>query len=295
MNKMIKALTTFLLVALWFLPFTGCQQEEPLPENPYDHIPRPDTTHTPVDLGRCSLADIHHRILGPRCALPGCHVGNFEPDFRTPMSSYATLVYHPIIKNNAANSFKYRVIPYDTTRSLLFERITNCCFVNVNDRMPQDNIGQPLPAQDIADIATWIINGARDLFGNLPQFPNTRPKVLNYIAFKSDFSIVYSLDTTHREQGLIYMPFRVPTDIALTIAFQVTDDSTAVSNLQINQLKLSTDPNDFSNPIAVFQCSYFSLPQGEFWATSFYTATLPTNQTLYMRYYVHDNDPQNIT
>jgi hypothetical protein len=293
---MIKkyALLILLVWLCWMLLY-GCKKEEPLPDNPYDSIERPDTTTNPIDFGRNSIADIHKRILLPRCALPGCHVGNFEPDFRTAQSSYATMVYHPIIKNNAANTFKYRVIPYDTARSLLYERITNCCFVNVNDRMPQDNIGQPLPAQDIADIADWIMKGARDIFGNPPQFPNTRPKVINYLAFKSDFSVVYSIDTAYREQGLIYMPFRMPNNTDVTIAFQVTDDSTAVSALQLNQLKLSLSPDDFSNPVAVKNCFYFAAPQGEFWLARFNTATLPNNQTLYMRYYVRDNHPQNIT
>jgi hypothetical protein len=290
----ITIVFSLLLFAGIFL--SNCKKEDDkLPHNPYDDIERPDTTTNPIDLGHNSIADIHKRILSPRCALPGCHVGNFEPDFRTVQSSYATLVFHPIIKNNTANAFKYRVIPNDTAKSLLYERITNCCFVNANDRMPQDNIGQSLPSQDIADIADWIMKGAKDMFGNPPQFPNTRPKVINYLAFKSDFTVAYSLDTAYREQGLIYMPFRMPNNTDVTIAFQVTDDSTAVSALQINQMKLSTDPDNFSNPIAVKSCYYFSAPQGEFWATTFNTNTLPNNQVLYMRYYVRDNHPQNIT
>ena len=44
--------------------------------------------------------------------------GSFRPDFRTP-DSYSTLVYHRIIKNNAEESFEYRVIPGNKEESVL--------------------------------------------------------------------------------------------------------------------------------------------------------------------------------
>ena len=87
---------------------------------------------------------------------------------RTPHSSFSTLVYHRINKNNLAQEFEYRVIPYDTANSVLWERITNCCFVNENDRMPQDNIGIAMPQEAIDQIGSWIMDGARDLSSNVP-------------------------------------------------------------------------------------------------------------------------------
>ena len=114
---------------------------------------------------------IHTDILVPGCTVIGCHDGHFEPDFRTLESSYYTMVYQPVHKNNIAGSFEFRVIPYDTSGSVLYERITNCCFVNTDDGMPQLIIGEPLPAEEIAAIGQWIMAGAPDMMGRLPVKP----------------------------------------------------------------------------------------------------------------------------
>jgi hypothetical protein len=185
-------------------------------------------------------------------------------------------------------------VPFDTALSVLYERIINCCFVNTNDRMPQDNIGVPLSNTDIADIGEWIMNGAKDMFGGPTQFPNTKPKVINYAAANADFNTVYSVDTMYREEGIIYNPFLMPNNTSVSIVFFVTDDSTAIKDLKINQLKLSTDPDDFSNPVQVFNCTYFSSGNDEVWLTTFNTNTLPVNQQLFMRYYVRDGNLLNI-
>lgn len=273
-----------------------CSEDDNIvPENPFNNSVPNDTTSTFVALERNSIADLQKRIFSMRCALPGCHVGNFEPDFRTIQSTYSTLVYHSLVKNNAAENFKFRVIPFDTAQSLLYERITNCCFVNTNDRMPQDNIGVPLPDQDIADIADWIMKGARDVLGNLPTLPNEKPKVLFFVAAKSDFSIFYSLNDSNRIDGINTNPFLMPNNTDVTIAVSLSDDSTSIKDLKLNQLKLSLAMDDFSNAI-VFNCTFLSVPnQGDFWICTFNTASLPNNQVLFMRYFVHDGNPQNLT
>ena len=117
------------------------------------------------------LASLHKRVLHPSCAVSGCHDGHFEPDFRTLTSSYYTTVFHPVSKNNLHQSFKYRAIPGDTANSVLYERITNCCFVNQDDRMPQDDIGTPMPDSSIALVSSWIMAGAPDLNGLIAQNP----------------------------------------------------------------------------------------------------------------------------
>ena len=115
-----------------------------------------------------SFLGIHQNILSDDCGMAGCHDGAFEPDFRTIESAYNTLVWHPIIKNNQAGSFKFRVIPFDTAHSVMYERITNCCFVNKDDRMPQQDIGIPLSDEKIAAIGKWIIEGAKNSYGEIP-------------------------------------------------------------------------------------------------------------------------------
>lgn len=262
------------------------------PVNPYSLI-------TPVvpDFDTCldpsSLVCLQQNIFQVKCANPGCHDGNFEPDFRTVQSTYNTLVYHPIIKNNAMNDFRFRVIPYDTAGSVLYERLTNCCFVNTDDRMPQDNIGVPLPQEDINNIATWIMNGAPDNFGNINQYPNREPYILPYY-FATDagtYTIPYSSDT-NRVDDLPYNPFILPNNQNVAIFFLVEDDSTNVPDLLLKTLKLSLDIDDFSNPVNTYNTVYFmdSGTGDEFLIAYVNTTGLPQNQPLYMRFTVNDGD-----
>ncbi len=234
-----------------------------------------------------SLVYIHNTIFEPTCASPGCHDGHFEPDFRTPQSTFNTLVYHEIVKNNASESFDYRVIPYDTANSVLHERITNCCFANVNDRMPQDNIGEPLPEEDILNISNWILNGAPDMFGVIATQPDKRPNLSPYYyATNNTYTINYSSEQ-NREAGIIYNPFILPLGEQLNIIVQVDDDITATPNLLVNQLKISNEINDFSNALT-YSGVYFNGNDGEFYLISIDGSTLPSNEQLYMRYYVND-------
>jgi len=245
-----------------------------------------------------SLVGIHTNILKPKCAVPGCHDGNFEPDYRTPQSSYSTLVYHPVKKNDSAQSFVFRVVPYKPLESVLYERITNCCFVNQDDRMPQDNIGVPLPASDILAIKNWISDGAKDMFGNVPSYPNFEPTINPYFAvvdaatYQTSYTVQYN-----RIDSISYNPFLLPDNTNVVFAFLVSDDSTAFAQLQINQMKLSFDPNDFSNAIS-YTAQYYHVPPpnaNDFFGITINTANLPHNQEVYIRYFVNDGDRPNNT
>ena len=70
-----------------------------------------------------SFSALHNNIFSTTCANSGCHDGTFEPDFRTIESSYNSLVYQPPIKNDANNSFDYRVKPGDAIQSVLYHRL----------------------------------------------------------------------------------------------------------------------------------------------------------------------------
>ena len=129
---MRKLLFLGLLIAVFLVNCT----EDNLPINPYDGLDYGNTEIVIDTVSATSFVKLHRDILGPSCNVMGCHDGSFEPDFRTVESSYNTLVFHPIIKNNLAEDFTYRVVPGDTALSVLHERLTNCCFVNTNDRMP---------------------------------------------------------------------------------------------------------------------------------------------------------------
>jgi hypothetical protein len=288
------------IVVLMLSLLYGCKKNEPVPHNPYNDIVRDDTTQTEIPLDSLNITYIHKKVLAPTCAVPGCHVGNFEPDFRTPQSSFSTLVYAPVIKNNTQNQFKYRVVPYDTTWSVLHERITNCCFVNNNDRMPQDNIGTPMPDSSIKLIERWIMHGARDMFGNVAQLPNSEPVITGYIAFDTislipPFATPSVYYSNNRLDGVYYNPFIVPVNKSVFyIVFKVTDDSTAEAQLQYNKLKISTNADNFASA-TTYNASFLNLGNGNSgWLLTIPTASLPANDTLYMRYFVNDGKhPQN--
>src|ERR1700726_4030253 len=108
-------------------------------------------TEAQIDTAGNSFYQAYTKVLSVSCSKATCHDGSFEPDFRTLESAYYTLVYHPIIKNNFLHRFQYRVVPFDTTMSVLYQRLINCCFANVNDRMPLLK-GNPLPRNEMANI-----------------------------------------------------------------------------------------------------------------------------------------------
>ena len=80
--------------------------------NPYDAQDLPeDNTVQGEGLNPASIEGLHANIFGKTCANSGCHDGNFEPDFRTIESTYNTLVFQPIIKNDLQGTYEYRVVP----------------------------------------------------------------------------------------------------------------------------------------------------------------------------------------
>ena len=279
----------FLIIPIALVVLYACKKDnEPMPDNPYDSIDRGDTSDTEIPVDSLTITYLHQKVLSSRCALPGCHVGNFEPDFRTPQSSFSTLVYAPVVKNNAANQFKFRVVPYDKDMSVLYHRVTNCCFVNNNDIMPQDNIGVGLPDSSRKLIERWISSGAKDMFGNVAAQPNNEPVVGYYAAVSSDYQTTYS---TNRLDSIYYNPFILPASVSsFIIGVQVTDDITPVSQLTYNKLKISTDADDFSSAITL-PATYVNGGNFEGYLVTVNTASLPLNDTLFMRYYVSDGRP----
>ena len=286
------------------LSFGGCNSETEIPPNPYDQIDYP-TPPSPTDtLNPNSIVAIHKDILHPRCGVPGCHDGSFEPDFRTVQSSVSTMVYANIVKNNADSSFTFRVIPFDTAQSVLHERITNCCFANTNDRMPQDNIGVPLEPEYVERIENWILNGAQNMFGETPDYPNQAPAIGFYVAVDT-FSIPEIISAAgqgfplsgagNRIDGVFYNPFILENDQNVAIGIEVEDDSTAVGSLQGCKMLFSYDPDDFSPTAPGYQemnATFFGIPDFEIWYVQFNTAIFNPDQVVYMRFYASDGETQ---
>lgn len=276
--------------------FYSCKKEEEVePENPYDKVEYPVVDSSEVDtLDKNSLASIHQDIFQPKCATPGCHDGAFEPNFTTAMSSFSSLVYHEVIKNNADEDFTYRVVPGNTELSVLHERITNCCFVNTNDRMPQDNIGEPLPQEDIDRIAAWIEAGAKDVSGNSPTEPNEQPSFsYPYCIVDEGFPAVWETRAishdTNRVEMIAYGSMIADTNMALVLVTDLSDDKNAIVDLTGGTLKFSYDQDDFSNPILQVSSTYLAVEDGIQY-NSFSTATFEQDSIVYLRYYISDGD-----
>jgi hypothetical protein len=270
-----------LIISLFLVNCT----EDDLSLNPYDGINYSDTTLVIDTLSATSFVKLHRDVLGPSCNVMGCHDGSFEPDFRTVQSSYNTLVYHPILKNNLDETFTYRVVPGDTANSVLHERLTNCCFVNTNDRMPQDNIGNSLPQEDLDKVANWILDDAKDITGAIPNEPNNLPNIKYYYVTNATYDSTYS---DNREDDVFYKPFLMPANEQVNFVFRVTDDNTNAGAMMVNKLSISEYQDDFTNSIDVtaqiFESTY------HVWILAFDTSILQVGKTYFFRYTINDGE-----
>lgn len=284
MKAFIKMKKVFFLSFILAIMFIYCTQDDSL-VNPYDSIDYNDTVVIIDTLSASSFLSLHQEVFSPSCNVLGCHDGSFEPDFRTVQSSYNTLVWHSILKNNLEESFVYRVVPGDTANSVLYERLTNCCFVNVNDRMPQDNIGNSLSKEDLDKIANWILEGAKDITGETPTEPNNLPNVEYYFVTNAAYDSTYS---DNRENNLFYNPFFMPANEQVNFIFRVTDDHTDAGSMLVNELSISEYLDDFNNSINVtsqtFESSY------NVWILAFDTSILEIGKTYYFRYTINDGE-----
>ena len=153
---------SFLLLILPLI-FLACKKD--VPPNPFDEVTNPNgEEEMPVELDPKSLPGLHQNIFKPTCANSGCHDGTFEPDFRTLESTYNTLVNHPVIKNDPANSFTFRVVPSNVDASQLVARVT----YDIDDNsgiMPlslePDSDYNEKREEYIQNIKDWITAGAQ--------------------------------------------------------------------------------------------------------------------------------------
>jgi len=213
------------LVALMSL--TQCRPDPP--PNPYDDLNEEVTeidATAPIPEG--TFAWLHDRIFQPTCANSGCHDGTFEPDFRTINSSWNTLVWHPVISNNAAGSFQFRVVPGDASNSLLMERLTT--FIpNTSGMMPlavdPGSDWNENQAEYIAALENWIENGAVDLNGNEPVFGDLAPQIFGFGAFPAG-----TLDAPYNRNP--DANYRLEVEAApIDFWFAIQDDSTPMNAL----------------------------------------------------------------
>ncbi|MDP5171602.1 MAG: hypothetical protein NWR72_15255 [Bacteroidia bacterium] len=288
-----SSLRLWLLLLLGGLAWTACDKTtaEP-PDNPFDSIVFPEPPLTAAAPDSASLVGLHEYIFSQSCAVPGCHDGNFEPDFRTVQSSYNSLVYQPVIKNTNDEAFSWRVTPGNAETSWLYYRVTTSD--QILGRMPlYDN---KLSNSQLKAIKTWIETGAPDLFGNPANLPNTQPRITSIAAFIDFGGLSYRVDTI-RDGAL--SPFATLANRDMTIWIGVNDDSTLLSELANTRLLFSDKWDGFSNATAMnmsYQSTPFVVPDysapgqaAEFhWKVTFNTGQFPVNELTFMRFLTND-------
>ena len=289
--KIKNYIVLFLLSTFFIVVFFEACKKDPAPKNPYDDVDY--DLNTALDtLDQFSITAIHRDIVFPKCAKPGCHDGHFEPDFRTVESTYSTLVYQPIKKNNVPKTFKYRVVPDSSSKSVFYERISSCCFVNTNDRMPQDNIGVALPDDDLLRIKTWIDNGAKDIFNQKATVPNALPQFPWWGLYDDKFPGQWNNINadTNRINKKPELSVIVATGKTITVIPWLSDDKTKVQNLSHCKLLFSYQQNDFTTPVKTITPVKVGTYPNVIWYSTFNTADFLTDTIVYMRFYCNDGD-----
>lgn len=197
-----------------------------------------------------SFTWLHEKVFSPTCANAGCHDGTFEPDFRTVGSSYNSLVYHPVISNDASGSFSYRVLPFEPAGSLLLKRLIES-IPNTSGMMPLevDEGSDWAEERDnyLAAIDSWISAGAPDGAGNFPVAAgdvNLPPTVAGFGGFPlGNFDAPYSRDP---ETGYAL----VVESGVIDLWFAFEDDATADADFDAS-LRVAGTPGGFAAADAV--------------------------------------------
>jgi hypothetical protein len=223
-----------------FALFVSCEEGS---ENPFDDpsLLPPDINTVEDSIPPQSFAYLYHKIFKPTCSNSGCHDGNFEPDFRTMESSYNTLVYQPIIKNDTIQNYPYRVAPGDADNSVLTVRLTRD-IDGLSGIMPLvTDPGSDWPANKteyIQNIRDWINSGAKDVFGNAPKVGNPLPQMLGAIAFASGNSTPLARAGKN--------PIQIPTGTqSIDLWISLSDDKLSSSQLLHNKIRFSLSPSGF--------------------------------------------------
>jgi hypothetical protein len=269
-NKLTAVFGVFLMT---FFVIESCQKSK----NPFDDIDRPtDETEENQPFDTATITGLHRTIFKEKCAIPSCHGGTFEPDFRTPQSSWSTLVWAPVIKNTDDYRFQFRVVPKDEIGSWLIER----CVTDdpILGRMPR--YADPLTDREIFLMKKWIANGARDV-NNQPAPP--RPN-LNLRCW--DVGCWAGSDRQDLNRPEWSAPFSMPKNTTVALVPFLYDEDTPAVKFKNVKLLLSKDVN-FASSINVpltFNSQY------ETWNGTLNTGQFAVGDVVYMRIFGRDED-----
>lgn len=224
------------------------------PINPYDTV----TYH--IDMGQDTLTldptsfpGLYNNIFSSTCNQPACHDGTFEPDFRTLVGAYNTLVFHPISKNynpavDGRQPLPYRVTPGEPQLSMMYKRISEHLPPNF-EQMPSSGVA--LSQEKMDQIKSWIEGGALDIYGNSPNLADLQPFCIGAVGQYVD---LFNFRADTARGGTITNPFGILRDqkLKLWFAFQdgLPDQSVTFGEfLNPGKVKFSTRLFEFDNAI----------------------------------------------
>lgn len=231
----------FLWAAYLLLVLSSCKKQEV--DNPFDvYNNSNDSTHI-AQLDPNTIEGIYYNVFKPTCANSGCHDGTFEPDFRTIESSYNTLVFHPIIKNDTTDPLVYRVQPGNSGASMLIYRLTVDLYGN-SGTMPlvvdPGSSWETKKTEYIQNIRNWIDGGAKDVFGNPSVSIDKKPQIAGMQIRSAGGSTNFNRNT----EGVVQIPAGTNN---IDIYLCIQDDLTASTDFGVNNLQLSLSQNNFTD------------------------------------------------
>lgn len=234
-------LSTHIFLAGFFIALMQACGKDDLPPNPFDGNDLNDSIQT-IYLEPSSIEGLQQNIFKPTCANSGCHDGTFEPDFRTIESTYYSLVYHDIIKQNPSNPLDYRVLPGNANQSIIMERLT----VDIGGNsgvMPlavdPNSDWENNKASYIQNLRDWINDGAKDVFGNASQSLNFKPQLLGFMITKTGNLTPLSRNI----EGVIEIPNGTP---SVDLYLAIDDRETPGNDFTLNDIQISISADDFS-------------------------------------------------
>jgi hypothetical protein len=248
----LKKLLPYLLLAA-IIGVSSCKKDEENPFDNPDNLPPEDTTNI-ADVDPTSFVGLHQNIFKPTCANSGCHDGTFEPDFRTIESAYNTLVHHPVVKNNPAGTYEYRVKPGSLSESIIWLRL-NEDIDGISGIMPLDAFYDPesewnaTKADHLSNISTWIMNGAPDMFGNAPSVNDQQPGISGLYAEADGVPCTGG--------GRIEVPVGSQN---VNVWFAINDKETAISDFTYTKVKMSGLVDQFDTSATVYDLQQLGSP-----------------------------------
>ena len=210
------------------------------------------------------------------------------------------LVLHPVIKNNPAGTFNYRVVPGNPDAGVLLTRLS----IDIDGQSgimplsvdPQSD-WEAKKTQYIQNIRTWILNGAKDMFGNSPSGTNLPPQLTGVFMTVGGSTIPLPRNV---QSGAVVVPMGTG---SIDVYFSFSDDATAVNEITYLKAKSGASMNGFEAipeldllPVPVVtQNGYSGNPVVYTHKISLNLAGIPNLQQQFLRVYLQDASENAVT